>query len=94
MPRKNPEVERFERENKRLREHIARTHADPGDLPVTGCGDHSCVVAVCVGMGTNGGCSCNEFTLRRAMMYWRRRSEFLQETIRLMKEDPKTSTRG
>lgn len=37
-------------------------------LPLEGCGDHGCVVAVKPGgMGTNGGCQCTERQLRRAV---------------------------
>lgn len=38
----------------------------PADL--VGCGDHSCVVAPPRGMGTNGGCRCDERDLRRAVL--------------------------
>lgn len=34
---------------------------------LVGCGDHSCVVASPKGMGTNGGCRCDEQALRRAV---------------------------
>lgn len=87
MHRKSAEVEHLERTNELLRKQYERMRADPGDMPMTGCGDGSCIVARPTGMHTNGGCRCEGFELRRAVMYWRRRSEFLQETIRIMKEE-------
>lgn len=38
---------------------------------LVGCGDHSCVVAPARGMGTNGGCMCDERKLRMAVQILR-----------------------
>lgn len=38
---------------------------EPPEL--VGCGDHSCCIASPKGMGTNGGCRCEAFELRRAV---------------------------
>jgi hypothetical protein len=89
MPRPNPEVERLERENALLRKQIQRFYEDPGDLPVSGCGDNSCEVQQASGMATNGGCCCDERTVRRALRFYKRRCQFLQETIRVMREEDK-----
>ena len=86
MTRRNPQVEALEREIAILRRIDAERRKDPGDLPVMGCGDNSCVVAQRGGMATNGGCRCEPFELRRALQYWKRRAQFLEETIRIMKE--------
>ncbi len=87
MARKNEEVEHLKYMNSILRKQIDKIHETPGDLPVTGCGDNSCSVAKPSGMATNGGCRCDPRRIRIAMQYWRRRAEFLQETIRLMNEE-------
>lgn len=47
------------------------TARDPADLSGLGCGDNSCVIQRPSGMGTNGGCCCDERTLRRAVMILR-----------------------
>ena len=89
MPRTNPQVEALLREIEMLRRMAAERRKDPGDLPMLGCGDSSCIVARPTGMHTNGGCRCEPFKLRRAVQYWRRRAQFLEETIRTMREgDP------
>lgn len=85
MARKNPQVERLERENRILREQIARMRQDPPDIPFVAC-DNSCIVAQATGMATNGGCRCDERQLRRAVQWWRARARFLQTTIQMMKE--------
>ena len=82
MRRPNPDVERLERECASLRRIIDEMRREPGDLPVTGCGDNSCVVRRPTGMATNGGCSCEASELRRALRFYRRLSEFRAETIR------------
>lgn len=47
---------------------------DPEPCP-SDCGDNSCVCAYPkTGMRTNGGCRCDEGDLRRAVMFWKRRS--------------------
>lgn len=43
-------------------------------------------VAATRGIHTNGQCSCDERTLRRALSYYRRRCEFLQVTIQEMRD--------
>jgi hypothetical protein len=79
--------EQLERENKMLRAQIERMRADPGDVPFIGCGDHSCItVDGPGGMATNGGCRCDEITLRRAVMWWRRVAQFRQATIQELRK--------
>ncbi len=88
MSRRSPEVERLERENALLRRQAETFHRDPGDLAAVGCGDNSCVVANAAGMATNGGCRCDERTLRRALAFYKRLAQFRAETIRVMKNGP------
>lgn len=85
MSRRSEEAIRLEFENSMLRKQVERFYQDPGDLPVVGCGDTSCVVAHASGMATNGGCRCDERTLRRALAYYKRLAQFRAETIRQMK---------
>lgn len=95
MSRRSPEVERVERENALLRRQIDRFHQDPGDLPVSGCGDNSCIVAQSSGMSTNGGCCCDERTLRIAVAFYKRLAQFRADTIRAMRiecDAPKEKT--
>ena len=87
MPRPNPQVESLQRENRILREQIARMQSNPGDIPFTAC-DHSCVCAKAEGMAPNGGCRCDERKLRQAVQYWRALALFRQETIRAMRDAP------
>lgn len=84
MPRPNPEVERLELLVASLRRQLDERRRDPGDLPVNGCGDNSCVVRTPRGMATNGGCRCDERELRWALQYWKRVAAFREETIREM----------
>lgn len=81
MARRNPELERLEREIAMLRASLRRAHEQPGDIPFAGCGDHSCDVAQPCGMGPNGGCRCDERMLRRAVRYWRQVADQRQATI-------------
>ena len=58
---------------------------EPGDSPLTGCGDSGCIVVSASSRGgqhTNGGCHCERLELRRAINYWKRVAEFREETIR------------
>jgi hypothetical protein len=71
-------------EIQKLREWIATMQKDPGDCPIVAC-DNSCLCATATGMSTNGGCRCDEQKLRRAVQWWRRRAQFLQQTIMEMK---------
>lgn len=87
MSRKNPQVEALERENKILREEIERRREAPADITFTGCGDHSCVVVAPQGQGTNGGCRCEAFKLRRALAWWKRRAEFLVQSTQELRDD-------
>lgn len=85
MPRINPQVELLQREVDILRKMLKERQTDPGDIPFIGCGDNSCLVSQSQGMATNGGCRCELPKVRRAMLWWKRRAAFLEETIRLMK---------
>ncbi len=87
MRARSAEVERLERENALLRRQADAARQDPGDLPINGCGDSSCEVASSSGMATNGGCRCDERTLRRALRFYKRLALFRQETIKMMKSD-------
>ena len=78
-------VEGLEYTNKRLRKRLDEAYADPGDLPVSGCGDNSCEVEKPKGMATNGGCRCDEGTLRRALHYYKRRCIFLTGSVQELK---------
>jgi len=82
----------MERENSILRRQLDLARHDPGDLPVNGCGDSSCEVASTSGMATNGGCSCDDRTLRRALRYYKRLASFRQETIKMMKSEREVSS--
>jgi hypothetical protein len=67
-----PEVKRAAEACDALDKALAALDAAPVDSgPVPGCADNSCVVARRTGMGTNGGCRCDDRTLRRAVGYWR-----------------------
>jgi hypothetical protein len=78
-------VEHLQQENRMLREQIERMRRDPPDVPFHAC-DNSCVVARPNGMATNGGCRCDERTLRRAVQWWRGKARHLQSTIDLMRD--------
>lgn len=86
--RVNPDVERLEAEVARLRRELDARRADPGDSPLTGCGDHGCLVVTPRGMGTNGGCQCEARELRRAVQWWRRVAAFREETVRELRARP------
>jgi hypothetical protein len=73
--------------NEALRRVNERLIADPGDVPFVAC-DHSCACVSATGMAPNGGCRCDERKLRQAVRYWRRRAQFLQVTIQIMRGDP------
>lgn len=45
---------------------------------MNGCGDHSCVIAPPKGMGTNGGCRCDERALRLGARQLRERVRVLE----------------
>ena len=87
MARRNPELDALTRENDALRRQLAELRRDPGDMPVKGCGDNSCVVAQPKGMATNGGCRCELREVRGALHYWRRLARFRETTIREMVDD-------
>ncbi len=86
MARVNPEIDILRRQVAMLQRDLDERRKDPGDLPITGCCDGSCVVARPSGMHTNGGCRCDERRLRRALQWWKRRAAFLEETIRTMRD--------
>ncbi len=87
MARKNEEVEHLRYMNAILQKQLDKIAENPGDMTTTGCGDNSCVVSKPSGMATNGGCRCEARKLRMAMMYWRRKSEFLQTLIKSIREE-------
>jgi hypothetical protein len=77
------------RERDMLKRQLDDRRREPGDLPVTGCGDSGCMVVSASSRGgqhTNGGCRCEAFVLRRAMMYWKRVAAFREELIRELRE--------
>ncbi len=84
MSRVNPQVEQLERMVRMLRADIERMRAEPGDSPLVGCGDSSCIIVTPRGQHTNGGCRCDEQRLRRAVQWWRRVAEHRQVTIQDM----------
>jgi hypothetical protein len=90
MSRRNPQVEHLEYINGLLRKQIESMRQEPADIPFAPCG-HGCVIAQCRGMAPNSNCSCDERKLRRAVMWWRRRAEFLQITIRDLISAPSPS---
>lgn len=92
MAKPNHQVMTLEREVRLLRERIARIYEDPGDSPVVGCGDNSCLVETPNGMATNGGCGCSDHTLRRAVMWLKRRCAFMQATIQQMRAESTTQS--
>lgn len=88
MSRRNPDVERLERENAMLRASLRRAHEQPGDIPFAGCGDSSCITTPGRGgQHTNGGCRCDERALRRAVQYWRRVADQRQALIQAHVDD-------
>ena len=79
------EICNLERERDVYKRTYDEMRKDPGDFPVRGCGDSSCIVESAASRGgqhTNGGCRCELRTMRHAMAYWKRRSKFLEETIK------------
>lgn len=84
--RKSSEVERLEREIALLRQVEEARRKGPGDFPLGGCAAKSCIIRPPRGMGTSGRCHCEEGALRRAMLWWRRRAEFLEQTIQEMRD--------
>lgn len=87
MAKRNEELEHYKRMYDVLKNQLEKIRESPGDLPVNGCGDSGCIVARPEGQHTNGGCRCNEHKLRMALTYWHRKADFLQETIKLMKDE-------
>lgn len=68
-----------------LQKQIDRMRQDPGEMPFGAC-DNSCVICRPLGMGTNGGCRCDERQLRRAVMWYRARCVYLTECVRVARE--------
>lgn len=64
---------------------IDRMRQDPGEMPFSAC-DNSCVICRPLGMGTNGGCRCDERQLRRAVMWYRARCVYLIECVKAARE--------
>jgi hypothetical protein len=75
----------LERENQALRADLAQIRQEPPEIPFVAC-DNSCVVAKATGMATNGGCRCDERTLRRAIQFWRGRARYLQSCVQLIRD--------
>jgi len=82
MAKMHPKVEILELEVSVLRKTLDEIRRPPGDLPCIGCGDSSCVVRTPTGQHTNGGCRCSERELRRAVQWYKRRAQFLEETVK------------
>lgn len=83
------DYEQVIRERDMLRRQLEDRRREPGDLPVTGCGDSACVVVSAASRGgqtTNGGCRCEARELRRALAYWKRVAAFREELIRELRE--------
>lgn len=49
---------------------------------IEGCGDSGCICRPTSGMATNGGCRCDERTVRRALMMWRRYAGELEARVK------------
>jgi hypothetical protein len=47
-----------------------------------GCGDSGCICRAPSGMATNGGCRCDDRTVRRALMMWRRYAGELEARVK------------
>lgn len=65
-------MRRIEAEARRLHAIIGSGY--PSERAATvglGCGDNSCVIGRRGGMGTNGGCHCDDRAVRRAARAWR-----------------------
>jgi hypothetical protein len=84
MSRSNTRAEFLERENKFLREQIAKISSPPGEIPFHAC-DNSCAVTRPTGVATNGGCRCDDEKLRNAIGWWRRYATYLRATIEMLK---------
>jgi hypothetical protein len=81
------DLEILELQNKSLRDKISSLRIDPGEFPFHGCGDNSCVLIQPQGMGTNGGCRCDERALRRGVLWLRRKIEFQALSIQDLKRE-------
>ena len=84
--RTNPEVARLEAALAAYRKADECRAKGPGDLTVEGCGDHSCAVRAPQGMGSNGGCRCDERTLRRAVQWYRRKVHQMDAALRELRD--------
>ena len=49
---------------------------------VEGCGDSGCICRPTSGMATNGGCRCDDRTVRRALVMWRRYAGELEARVK------------
>ena len=94
MPKTHPRIEILEFEVSVLRKTLDEIRRDPGDLPCLGCGDSSCVIRKPAGQHTNGGCRCSERELRRALQWYKRRSQFLEETVKQLTSERSTIDSG
>lgn len=48
---------------------------------IEGCGDSGCTCRAPSGMATNGGCRCDDRTVRRALVMWRRYAGELEARV-------------
>jgi hypothetical protein len=87
MPKSNPFIDMMDRENRALRNELARLKATPTDCPIPGCCDHACDCVMRTNVGTNGGCQCDEQALRRALRWWRSYLSFQRATIDDLRRD-------
>ena len=59
-----------------------------------GCADHGCIVTTRAGHGTNGGCRCDERTLRRAVRKMRRELAAVDDALDGLSVPPDASDRA
>lgn len=79
-----------------LRAWMAALDSVRGKTPpeLVGCGDHSCVVAPPSGMGTNGGCRCDERALRMAVSALKQQRQCMLAGLDAALDEKEPSRRG